>query len=197
MRYHSKIVALKRAAVLQVGIAWALSYGLSGCRHKAVLPPLPAITQPMALISSPPLDHPPMIEAPQIELPPVPVASGASPRRERRRRPSTQPNTPASTQPASGEAPAATMSPEETAIGALSLGGEANPRSQQEAAELLSSVERRLSGLAASKAKAEKAQVSRIINFQRQAQAALDSGDAEGAKTLATKAKLLLDDLEK
>jgi hypothetical protein len=89
------------------------------------------------------------------------------------------------------------MSPEDAAIGALSLGGEANPRSQQEAAELLSSVERRLSGLAASKAKAEKAQVSRIINFQRQAQAALDSGDAEGAKTLATKAKLLLDDLEK
>jgi hypothetical protein len=89
------------------------------------------------------------------------------------------------------------MSPEETAIGALSLGGEANPRSQQEAAELLSSVERRLSGLPTSKAKAEKAQVSRIINFQRQAQAALDSGDAEGAKTLATKAKLLLDDLEK
>lgn len=197
MRYHSKIVAMKKAAVLQVGIAWALTYGLSGCRHKAVLPPLPAITQPMALISSPPLDHPPMIEAPQIELPPVPVATGASPRRERRRRPTTQPNTPASVQTTPGEAPAATMSPEDTAIGALSLGGEANPRSQQEAAELLSSVERRLSGLPTSKAKAEKSQVSRIINFQRQAQAALDSGDAEGAKTLATKAKLLLDDLEK
>ena len=47
------------------------------------------------------------------------------------------------------------------------------------------------------KVDAEKAQISKIRNFQRQAQEALTSGDLEGAKTLATKAKLLLDDLEK
>jgi hypothetical protein len=138
-----------------------------------------------------------MIEAPEIKLPPVPVASGASPRRERRRKPTAQPTTPASPQANPADTPAATASPEDTAIGALSVGGEANPRSQQEAAELLSSIEKRLNGVSASVAGAEKAQISRIRNFQRQAQAALDSGDAEGAKTLATKAKLLLDDLEK
>jgi ribosomal protein S20 len=137
-----------------------------------------------------------MIEPLQIELPPVPVASGASPRRERRRRPAAQPSIPASPQTNPADTPAAT-SPEDTAIGALSVGGEANPRSQQEAGELLSSIEKRLNGVSASKAGAEKAQISRIRNFQRQAQTALDTGDAEGAKTLATKAKLLLDDLEK
>jgi len=36
-----------------------------------------------------------------------------------------------------------------------------------------------------------------VRNFRKDAQEALKSGDAEGAKTLATKAKLLLDDLEK
>ncbi len=39
--------------------------------------------------------------------------------------------------------------------------------------------------------------MSKIKNFQRQAKQAMSSGDAEGAKTLATKAKLLLDDLDK
>ncbi len=38
--------------------------------------------------------------------------------------------------------------------------------------------------------------MSNVRNFQKQAQQALKTGDAEGAKTLATKGKLLLDDLE-
>jgi len=88
-------------------------------------------------------------------------------------------------------------SPEQTAIGALSSGGDSNPKAQQDAAELIASIEKRLTALPAQKADAEKAQISKIRNFQRQAQEALASGDAEGAKTLATKAKLLLDDLEK
>jgi ribosomal protein S20 len=51
--------------------------------------------------------------------------------------------------------------------------------------------------LPSGKARSDKAQVSRIRNFQRQAQEALSSGDVEGAMTLGTKAKLLLDDFEK
>ena len=47
------------------------------------------------------------------------------------------------------------------------------------------------------KAEEEKAQVSKVKNFLKDAQEALKTGDAEGAKTLATKAKLLMDDLEK
>ena len=137
-----------------------------------------------------------MIESPEIDLPAVPVASGASPRRERRHRP-TQPNTPATAQSNTGETPGATISPEDVAIGALSLGGDTNPHAQQEAAELLASIDRRLNGLSAGKMRTDKAQISRIRNFQRQAQGALNSGDVEGAKTLGTKAKLLLDDLEK
>ena len=88
-------------------------------------------------------------------------------------------------------------SPEETAIGALTAGGEANPQTKQEAADLITSSEKRLNSLPPQKAEDEKAQVSKVKNFLKDAQEALKTGDAEGAKTLATKAKLLLDDLEK
>jgi ribosomal protein S20 len=92
---------------------------------------------------------------------------------------------------------AAAIPPEETAIGALTAGGEASPQTKQEAADLIASSEKRLNALPAKKAEDEKAQVSKVKNFLKDAQEALKSGDAEGAKTLATKAKLLLDDLEK
>jgi ribosomal protein S20 len=92
---------------------------------------------------------------------------------------------------------AAIPPPEETAIGALTAGGEASPQTKQEAADLIASSEKRLNALSAQKAEEEKAQVSKVKNFLKDAQEALKSGDAEGAKTLATKAKLLLDDLEK
>lgn len=138
-----------------------------------------------------------MIQPPQVDLPPVPVVTGSSPRRERRRRTTTPATTSGTQQTAPVETPPATVTPEETAIGALSLGGEANPHAQQEAAELLSSIERRLHNLTAEKQNMEKTQITRIRNFQKQAQQALDTGDVEGAKTLATKARLLIDDLEK
>ncbi|HMG02270.1 MAG TPA: hypothetical protein VK596_04000 [Edaphobacter sp.] len=195
MHYRSKIATARRT-MSWAGMACALVFGVSGCRHKPVLPPLPPIAEPLVLVTPPAQVPPPMIEPPQVDLPPVPVASGASPRRERRHRP-TPPNTPATAQTNMGETPAATISPEDVAIGALSLGGEANPRAQQEAAELLASIERRLNSLSPAKERTDKAQISRIRNFQRQAQGALNTGDVEGAKTLGTKAKLLLDDLEK
>ena len=87
---------------------------------------------------------------------------------------------------------------ETSAIGELTSGGaEANPRSQQEAADMIAANEKRLNALPSQILDEQKAQISKVKNFQRQAQEALSSGDAEGAKTLATKAKLLLDDLSK
>lgn len=183
------------AAVASAG----LLCGLTGCHHKAVVPPLPQITQPVDLETAPAVDHPAMVEVPQIKLPPVPYASAASKiKRERRRR-----------TPQVAAAPAATTTPqtngdtqgasaaEVAKIGALSSGGDTSPKAQQEAAGLIAANERRIGGFSAQKVEAEKAQLSTVRNFQRQAQEALNSGDTEGAKTLATKAKLLLDDIDK
>ncbi|RSL19288.1 hypothetical protein EDE15_4950 [Edaphobacter aggregans] len=177
------------AALLCAG----LGFGAEGCRKKVQVPPLPQIQAPIALETPPPPEHPPMIEPPVVKLPPVPVASnGAKPKRERRRPAAKTPAPEPPVQVASAE-PAT----EEAAIGALTSGGEANPKSQQEAAEMIAANEKRLNGLSAQMSDEQKAQISKVKNFQRQAQEALNSGDVEGAKTLATKAKLLLDDLLK
>ena len=171
-------------------LCFGLMVGLVGCRHKPQLAPLPPVITPVALEEIPEPENLPMVEAPEIKLPPVPVATNAKPKRERKR-PAPK-VTPEPVQVAVAEPP-----PEETAIGALTAGGEASPQTKQEAADLIASSEKRLNGLPAKKAEDEKAQVSKVKNFLKDAQEALKSGDAEGAKTLATKAKLLLDDLEK
>jgi ribosomal protein S20 len=134
-----------------------------------------------------------MIEPPAVKLPPLPVASNAAKPKRERRKPAAKttglepPVQIASTEP----------SIEVAAIGALTSGVEANPKSQQEAADMIAANEKRLNGLSAQMSDEQKAQISKVKNFQRQAQEALNSGDVEGAKTLATKAKLLLDDLLK
>jgi ribosomal protein S20 len=169
-------------------------WGLAGCRHKTVVPPLPQITQPVDLETPPTADNPPMVEAPQVKLPPVPTAAAAAKDKRERKKKAPVATTP---QPAAQPVAEAAPPPEITAIGALSSGGDASPRAQQEAAGLIAANEKRINGLSMQKVEAEKAQISKVRNFQRQAQEALTSGDTEGAKTLATKAKLLLDDIEK
>jgi hypothetical protein len=138
-----------------------------------------------------------MVEVPPEKLPPVPISADAGkPKRKKKQAPKVV----APPEPAPGTQIASTApvpSPEETAIGALTAGGETNPQTKQEAADLIASIEKRLNALPAQKADEQKAQVSKVRNFWKDAQEALKTGDAEGAKTLATKAKLLLDDLEK
>jgi ribosomal protein S20 len=139
-----------------------------------------------------------MVEVPQIKLPPVPVASSASKiKRQRRKTPQVATTPVPTTTPQPTADTPATPSAEVAKIGALSSGGDTSPRAQQEAAGLIATNEKRISGLSTQKVEAEKAQLSTVRNFQRQAQEALNSGDTEGAKTLATKAKLLLDDIDK
>ena len=178
-----------------VALCFGLTVGLGGCRHKAQVATLPAVLTPVALEDIPAPENLPMVEVQPAKLPPVPVvATEGKPKRERKK---PVPKTAPPAEPVQVAAAAPPPSPEDTAIGALTAGGEANPQTKQEAADLISASEKRLSALPAQKAEEEKAQVSKVKNFLKDAQEALKTGDAEGAKTLATKAKLLLDDLEK
>jgi ribosomal protein S20 len=177
-----------------VTLCFGLTVGLGGCRHKVQVATLPAVLTPVAMEEIPEPENLPMVEAEPANLPAVPVvASAGKPKREKKK-PAPKTQVPEPTQIASVAPP---PSPEETAIGALTAGGEANPQTKQEAADLITASEKRLTALPAQKAEEEKAQVSKVKNFLKDAQEALNTGDAEGAKTLATKAKLLLDDLEK
>jgi len=179
-------------AALGVG----LLCGLSGCRHKTQLAPLPVIQTQVDLVDIPVPENLPVLEVTPVKMPPEPTAAAAAKlKRERKKAPKV------AAAPAAVVAPVPTAnaepSPEVTAIGALTAGGEANPQTKQDAADLIASIEKRLNALPAQSTDDQKAQISKVRNFWRDAQAALKSGDAEGAKTLATKAKLLLDDLEK
>jgi protein TonB len=92
---------------------------------------------------------------------------------------------------------ASAAEPAALAIGSLSNGGESTPQSQQQTKDLIAAIRRRLAALPARTASRQKSEISQVNRFLKQAQQALDSGDAEGANNLAVKAKLLMDDVEK
>jgi ribosomal protein S20 len=151
----------------------------------------------MELEEIPPPSNPPELEMPTEKLPALQTAAAAA--RQKREKKKVV----AKVVPAPAPAPAQVVSgepepqSEAAAIGALTAGEEASPKTKQDAAELISSIEKRLNSLSAQTVEEQKAQISKVKNFWRDADAALKSGDAEGAMTLATKAKLLLDDLDK
>lgn len=190
MKVYGNMTRRLMATIVCAGV----TFGLTGCLHlhkRPQIPTLPPVLTPIELETPPPPANPPMLTAPVIELPPMPIAeAAASPRRERRH-----------LVPKAAVAPAEETAPQpmtdEAAIGDLTAGGAANPQAQQEAASLIRLIEKRLKGLPSQTLRKQRSQVSRVQNFWRQAQEALKSGDVEGATTLATKANLLLDDLDK
>ncbi len=164
--------------------------GLTGCRHKVRWVPPQGAMVPVEVQIVPEADDLPLIaEVPQPDLEP-PIVSDESPKKPARRRPAPVKETPP-VQVASAE-PAAAL-----AIGELSSGGDTTPQSQQQAKDLIADIMKRLKALPGKTASQQKALVRQVSSFLKQAQKALDSGDAEGAKNLATKAKLLMDDVEK
>lgn len=176
--------------------------GLSGCQHKVKLAPLPPVQPPVNLEKAPTQADEPLLEVPPARLPPVPIAAAAAkPKREKKRSPKASVSASAQTPTTSTETVAATVPspvPEPAAaIGALTAQGASSPQAMQDARDLLASIEKRLNALPSQKVEEQRPQINKVKNFWRDAQAALSSGDGEGALTLATKAKLLLDDLEK
>lgn len=176
---------------LSVALLCGLTLGLSGCRHKTQVTPLPPAQTPVELVPIPPPSNPPLVESTPVKLPPAPTAEAAAkPKRERKKTTKVQPAAPVQTA-------IAAPPPEVAAIGALTAGSDASSQTKQDAQDLITSIEKRLNALPTQTTDEQKVQINKVRNFWRDAQAALNSGDAEGAKTLATKAKLLLDDLEK
>ncbi len=184
-----KVYGYMTRRLMAAMVCAGLMCGLSGCIHlhkRPKVPVLPPVLTPIELETLPPPENPPMVDMPVVELPPIPVAAAAaSPRRERRRI--------APTKPAAATPEEATPEPmtDTAAIGELTAGGAANPQAQQEAADLIASIEKRLNAMSAQTVRTAAGADQRVRNFWRQAQEALNSGDTEGAKTLATKAKLL------
>lgn len=167
-------------------LALVFVVALAGCRHKPArwAPPVGALA-PVDLEIPPQPEPPPEIATlPAPDLGPLPEPPPA-PRRRPAPAPKEQP-----AQVASNDSPA-------LAIGALSVGGDGISETQQKTQDLIASIARRISALSTQAASSQKREIRQIRNFLDQAQKALKSGDADGANALATKASLLMDNVEK
>lgn len=173
-------------------LALLLCAGTVGCRHRMQTFIIPRGAQAPVALEEPTSDVDQMTIAtlPLPDLGPFPTTPPAPPVQRRRPaapREETQP-------PATAPAEAA---PAELAIGSLSTGVDATPQIQQQAQAMISSILRRIAALSSRTAEAQRRDVNNVRNFLKQAQQALNTGDIDGAKNLATKAGVLMDDLEK
>jgi hypothetical protein len=169
-----------------------LPLSLTGCfhmTHQARVVPLapPIVDTPPPKPEPSPTDLPPPVVTPPNQ-PTEPAAS-------------TQPQPPAKPSPAHRKPPAKNTqlalnaSPGVSAIGQLSSGEPADLRQQTE--DSIAATERGVNSITRELSGQEKKTAAQIREFLKQARAALASGDADGASTLAAKAKVLLGELSK
>lgn len=196
--------------------------GAVGCHHRQAQPVwLPAQTA-VPIETTPTSTNATLAEPPKAKLPPVPtVRNEPNPKKTKKQRTRSVASSGAApgTTAVSAQAPAsATAAPavppaplpeqaaatvpaspaaQQDSIGVFTVGGDQSPRNKQEAAALIAANERRLGAMGGERGHVDPSLLSKVRNFQKEAEQALQSGDAEGAKTLATKGKLLLDDLER
>jgi hypothetical protein len=95
--------------------------------------------------------------------------------------------------PASTTQQASSGSPGVSAIGQLSSGGASDLR--QQTMSSITATERGLNGITRGLNDQEQTTAAQIREFIKKARAALNSGDVDGAHTLAAKAKVLLGEL--
>lgn len=181
--------------------AWLLSVLVStalmqGCDHKDKNPPPQTLAPPIVDI---PLQQPSTVST--ANLPPPEVVEPAKPATPPPPQPQEQPKKPAhhKKKPASNTAqPAqeATANPSEAApnpIGQLSSASSGDQRSQAE--DAINDAEKGLNGITRHLNDNETKTAAQIKEFLKQAHTALNSGDVDGALTLAKKAKVLLNEL--
>jgi hypothetical protein len=187
----SILPALARAARRPV-LPLLLCAALAGCRQKIAPYTIPLAAQAPVALEQPPTNQPPPVitTEPSPDFGPLPPVNPPPPAPRRHSGPKEEPAPPAPT-----EAPV--PPPPDLSIGSLSTGTGSTPQVQQQAQDMISSILKSVTALPAKTADAQKHQIRQVRHFLDQAQQALNTGDTEGAKNLATKARLLMDDLEK
>lgn len=176
---------------------------LQGCDQKSKA----AQTQPLAppIVDTPPskpatvstADLPPPVvgnSQPVTQPPPAPQVKPPEPPKKPARhskKPAATPQTATGTEETAKTTPPGTSS--ESAIGQLSGGASGDMRSQTQ--DTINSVEKGVNGITRPLSDAEKKTETQIREFLKEARQALDTGDTDGAHTLANKAKVLLSEL--
>jgi outer membrane biosynthesis protein TonB len=177
---------------------------------KGTLEPPPKTTQQVEKTDTP-LASP--LPPPSAQSVPLPPPTPKKVRKPKRPKPADTPPVTAAnpagsqnSQPNAGSASAQATPPPQlqpaasnnSAIGGLTTGDSAlGEKTKHETADLIGATQQGLISIKRALSNEEKATAGQIHNYLRQAQQALDNGDADGAHLLATKAKVLLDELMK
>lgn len=173
-------------------VAWVLPWFLTGCfLHRSQKPPAPPLAPKIDTNSTapPPTQLPPpevtIPTKPQVSETKLPVQTPKPPPKHKKQQPAAP--APADTQQAASGEPAV------SAIGQLSSGDPIGIRRQTEAS--LADTERNLNNINRQLSDQEQKTAAHIREYLKQAKAALQSGDVDGASILAAKAKVLLQEL--
>lgn len=172
---------------------------MSGCAHRQDAPATAQQTKTPNIYVPPPAPEelPPMEAKPPANVTDAkPVVAEEVKPKKKSKKPSAPP-APATVPPAvvlagQPETPAAQ---DAAKLGALGSGGDASSDQHRDVADKIVTVERRLNDLPATTQEKEQRQIAKVRLFSKEASDALKSGDVDGARILATKAELLLDDL--
>jgi hypothetical protein len=186
-------------------VAWLLPLFLTACLHlhkpqpqqsQVLAPPdpnlpKPALTHPELTASTVTIPDEPIAIDSDVKQEPIPPAKRKKPAKSTQQAASATSQQAVSAPPAP---PAAPGSPSVSAIGDLSSGGDPSDQ-RRETDETIASTERGLNGLGRTLNDQEQKTAGQIREYIKQAREALLSGDMDGAKTLAAKAKALLTEL--
>ena len=176
-------------------IAWLLPLLLCACAHNKNISQMQPLAPPLEDTAPPPPDLAPnALPPPVYNIPktpePVAVPQEQPKPAPRHHRPKPAQGTTPGTQPT--QAADATPAPEVNAIGQFAT---AAPDQKRQASDSISEVEKGLNSIGRKLSDQETKTSTQIREYLKQARTALDSGDVDGAKTLAMKAKVLLGEL--
>jgi hypothetical protein len=185
-------------------VVWLLPLFLTGCFNRPHQQPVQQFAPPVSTVPKPPPVHPELPES-ATAIPSEPldtdtdaILAEAAKRFVRPRKPvvkaptegaDSAPSAPGNAQQAENE------SGEVPAIGTLSS-GEPSSDMRTETLAWLTDTEQGLKGIGRSLSGEEQKTLAQIRQYIKEARKALDSGDVEGAHTLAAKAKALLTELK-
>jgi hypothetical protein len=183
-------------------VVWVLPFFLTACfhwPHRQAAQPLAPPLQTASKAPPPTVEHPPL----NATIPSVPLATGPTvqsapkPKPPRKHKKPVSDSSeqiadntqqgPANTQQAAAESPGV------SAIGQLSSGDTSDLH--QQTADSIAAIERSLNAISAKLSDQDQKIAAHIREYLKQGREALASGDVDGARTLAAKAKVLLDEL--
>jgi hypothetical protein len=175
--------------ILRMIVSICAVASLTGCHHKVVIaatpppPPVEMVSVPPPSHRAEPLPEEPVIASPALTLPVPPVRRPQLPRR----RQTAIPPPPTQT---------AVVAPPPMDLGNLTTGGEStNTALLQQTDDLLKAQTRRLNAVPTATVVLHTQQIEQARLFLKQASDAWAKQDIEGARSLATKAKVILDEV--